>query len=163
MKKKGFTLIELLVVIAIIGLLSTMAIVSLSGARAKARDAKRVGDIKQIQTALELYYIDKDGYPSQATGLALGGVGAATLSNTNGWSDTTAGAVYMGNVPKAPIPPPASAYTYCSATSADPGTCADSTETYKIVFGLEGKTGGLECGAYGPTCCIANPDGIICH
>lgn len=36
---KGFTLIELLVVIAIIGILSTIAITSLSGARQKARDA----------------------------------------------------------------------------------------------------------------------------
>ena len=46
--KKGFTLIELLVVIAIIGLLSSIAVVSLNGARAKARDAKRVSDVKQL-------------------------------------------------------------------------------------------------------------------
>lgn len=36
---KGFTLIELLVVIAIIGILSTIAMTSLSGARKKAKDA----------------------------------------------------------------------------------------------------------------------------
>jgi len=52
--KKGFTLIELLVVIAIIGLLSTLAVVSLNGARAKARDAKRVSDVKQISTLIEM-------------------------------------------------------------------------------------------------------------
>ncbi|MCF7820369.1 MAG: prepilin-type N-terminal cleavage/methylation domain-containing protein, partial [Candidatus Pacebacteria bacterium] len=66
MKKKGFTLIELLVVIAIIGLLSTMSVVALNSARQKSRDAKRVADIKQIQTALELYYNDNNGYPLQA-------------------------------------------------------------------------------------------------
>jgi general secretion pathway protein G len=54
-KNNGFTLIELLIVIAIIGLLSTLAVVALSNARAKARDAKRISDIKQIQKALELY------------------------------------------------------------------------------------------------------------
>ena len=51
---KGFTLIELLVVIAIIGLLSTMAVVSLNSARGKARDAKRVSDIKQISNLVEM-------------------------------------------------------------------------------------------------------------
>ena len=62
MKKKGFTLIELLIVIAIIGLLSTLAIISMSGARAKARDAQRLSDLKQIQTALEILYSDANTY-----------------------------------------------------------------------------------------------------
>jgi len=53
--KRGFTLIELLVVIAIIGLLSTLAVVSLNNARGKARDARRISDVKVIQTALEFY------------------------------------------------------------------------------------------------------------
>ena len=54
MKRKGFTLIELLVVIAIIGLLSTLAVVSLNGARAKARDAQRISDVKQLSTIIEI-------------------------------------------------------------------------------------------------------------
>ncbi|MBU4332570.1 type II secretion system GspH family protein [Patescibacteria group bacterium] len=62
--KSGFTLIELLVVISIIGLLSTLAIVALNNARAKARDAKRLVDMKQIQTALDLYYDANNRYPS---------------------------------------------------------------------------------------------------
>lgn len=63
MNKKGFTLIELLVVIAIIGLLSTLAVVALGSARTKARDSKRLADLKQLQTALELYYTDQNAYP----------------------------------------------------------------------------------------------------
>ena len=54
--KKGFTLIELLVVIAIIGLLATLSVIALNTARVKARDARRVSDIKQIQTALEMAF-----------------------------------------------------------------------------------------------------------
>ena len=65
--RKGFTLIELLVVIAIIGLLSTLAVVALSSARSKSRDAKRIADVKQVQTALELFYNDAQSYP-QGTG-----------------------------------------------------------------------------------------------
>ncbi|MFA5318506.1 MAG: type II secretion system protein [Patescibacteria group bacterium] len=53
-KNQGFTLIELLVVIAIIGLLSTMATISLNGARIKARDARRLADVRQLSMAVEL-------------------------------------------------------------------------------------------------------------
>jgi len=62
-QENGFTLIELLVVIAVIGLLSSIVLVSLQGARAKARDAKRISDIKQIQLALELFYNEYGHYP----------------------------------------------------------------------------------------------------
>ncbi len=64
MKKEGFTLIEVLVVVAIIGLLSSVAIVGLGGARSKARDSRRIADIQQIQTALELAYDPAKGYPA---------------------------------------------------------------------------------------------------
>ena len=63
-RNKGFTLIELLVVIAIIGVLATLLLLQLGGARAKARDAKRVSDITQIRVALEQYFDDNSGtYP----------------------------------------------------------------------------------------------------
>ena len=61
--KKGFTLIELLIVIAIIGILASIVLVSLNSARLKARDAKRLQEIKSIQTALEVYYIAYGQYP----------------------------------------------------------------------------------------------------
>ncbi len=51
-KNSGFTLIELLVVISIIGLLSTLAIVSLSAARDKAKATRIVSDFKTIEKAL---------------------------------------------------------------------------------------------------------------
>lgn len=57
----GFTLVELLVVVAIIGLLSTVAAVSLNQSRIKSRDTKRLADMRQIQNALALYYDANNG------------------------------------------------------------------------------------------------------
>ena len=65
-KQKGFTLIELLVVIAIIGLLSTLAVVSLNSAREKARDARREADVKLINNAIQLYIQENDKAPTTA-------------------------------------------------------------------------------------------------
>lgn len=163
-KAKGFTLIELLVVIAIIGLLSTLAVIALGTARAKARDAKRVSDIKQVQSALELYNSDAGGYPVGTT-LTLGSTTdtiTTALCDTKGFSDNTAtncsatGAVtYMGQVPANPTPNGAD-YKYSSLMS-DGGDCAGAPcPSYIITFKLEGKTGGLP----GGTTLTASPEGI---
>jgi prepilin-type N-terminal cleavage/methylation domain-containing protein len=61
--RKGFTLIELLVVIAIIALLAGIIMASLTTARQKSRDSKRIADIKNIELALSLYYNDNYRYP----------------------------------------------------------------------------------------------------
>ena len=54
-KKTGFTLIELLVVLAIIGMLTGIVLVSLGRARARARDVRRMSDIRQVVTAQQMY------------------------------------------------------------------------------------------------------------
>lgn len=63
--------VVILVVIAITGLMSTLAIVALGNARTKSRDAKRQSDIAQIQTALELYYLEQNSYPTSLDGLGM--------------------------------------------------------------------------------------------
>lgn len=80
MKRSAFTLIELLVVISIIGLLSTIAITSLSSSRMSARDVKRKADLKQISTAIELYADANGMLPRNTAGWCT------YISNsTNGW------------------------------------------------------------------------------
>ncbi len=61
--KSGFSLIELLVVISIFGFLVSVATYSLNSTRVSSRDARRIGDINQIQKALDLYYEDNTQYP----------------------------------------------------------------------------------------------------
>ena len=67
-QKAGFTLIELLVVIAIIGILSSIVLASLNSARAKARDVRRIADLRQISLALELFYDQQGRYPVNSGG-----------------------------------------------------------------------------------------------
>lgn len=143
MNKKGFTLIELLVVIAIIGLLSTLAVIALGNAREKARDARRVADIKQIQSAMELYYNDQNEYPDGAS-LVLGGATAGCLGSTSGFaasSTACTGTIYMKSVPANPGPGGA-AYTYTVG--------AGNTE-YEIDYTLESGAGGISSGAHTAT------------
>jgi prepilin-type N-terminal cleavage/methylation domain-containing protein len=67
LKYKGFTLIELLVVIAIIGILTAVVTANFTSAKSKARDAKRISDIAQLQLTLEQVF-DKCGvYPAPAS------------------------------------------------------------------------------------------------
>jgi prepilin-type N-terminal cleavage/methylation domain-containing protein len=74
-EQRGFTLIELLVVIAIIGMLASVVLASLSGARSKARDARRKSDLHNMQIALELYYAKYNTYLVSGAGYDNNGQG----------------------------------------------------------------------------------------
>lgn len=102
----GFTLIELLVAISIIGILATLALANFNAARARARDAQRKADLRQIQNALRVYYNDKGSYPTHnATNYTINGCGASGTSECPWASSWTAGTqTYMSTLPRDPAP-----------------------------------------------------------
>ncbi|GIW64933.1 MAG: hypothetical protein KatS3mg092_0866 [Patescibacteria group bacterium] len=88
-KKKAFTLLELLIVIIILGVLSSFITSNFLISLKKGRDARRKGDLEQIQRALELYYEDKRAYPSN-------------ISFGQSLTDTETGKIYMNKIPNDP-------------------------------------------------------------
>jgi prepilin-type N-terminal cleavage/methylation domain-containing protein len=136
--KKGFTLIELLVVIAIIGLLSTLSIIALNSARARARDAKRISDVKQMQVALELYFNDMNAYP----------IAASMTAGSPIYSGANTSTPFLRAIPNPPTPVDG---TGCQATSTGVydtasylymvTTPAGSAPTYTIGFCLGADIG----------------------
>ncbi|MFH1611761.1 MAG: type II secretion system protein [bacterium] len=129
-KQKGFTLIELLVVIAIIGLLASIVLVSVNSVRAKARDARRVSDMRQIQLALDLYYDDNNGnYPQEN-------------SSNGSWEDSTEDGGdfidalldnnYMSKVPIDPVNNSTYRYSYYVYPAGSDGCASASGEFYVL-------------------------------
>lgn len=65
--RKGFTLIELLVVISVMAVLISILSASFTTAQKRARDAKRLGDMKSIQQGLEQCFGLVGTYPAAVT------------------------------------------------------------------------------------------------
>lgn len=57
--EQGFTLIELLFVIAILGILAAIAVPKFSGVAASANTAKIQADLRTLDAAVMLYYVDR--------------------------------------------------------------------------------------------------------
>jgi prepilin-type N-terminal cleavage/methylation domain-containing protein len=123
-QNSGFTLIELLVVVAIIGMLVSVVMVSMTNARIRSRDAKRLADMNQIKAGLDLYFLNGGGYPDPALWVA----GSNLTCNGNSImripTDALAGFTYD--------------YTVGGFTST--GCGGTVYYTYKVQFTTEAKT-----------------------
>lgn len=93
--QRGFTLIEIMVVVVIIGLLAAIVAPNLIGNIDKAAVTRTKGDIRSIETALNLYRLDNFRYPTTDQGLQalVTNPGEATARN---WKP------YLNSVPSDP-------------------------------------------------------------
>lgn len=64
----GFTLVEIMVVASIIAILATIMYANFNQGSAQSRDAERKADLRNIQSALELYKNLNGRYPSGCNG-----------------------------------------------------------------------------------------------
>lgn len=143
--RRGFTLVELLVVIAIIGILSTVTVISLNRARAKARDAKRVSDMRQMRIVLDQYAADHERdapleYPVSGTSAC-----SVLFDDVCLWanSDTWILGLVPGYTNKLPIDP-------AGYPGPEPYKYARSEEYgYVITYLLEANPQRDECGLAG--------------
>ncbi len=110
--KKGFTLVELLVVLALLSVIISGIILLINPAAilGKSNDARRKRDLRQIQTALELYRTDQGAYP--ITGSSSFPTCDSTLQS--------GASIYMNKVPCDPLANPAWGrnYFYTSTTGS---------------------------------------------
>ncbi len=127
-QKRGFTLIELLVVIAIIGILATIVLVGVNSVREKARDTRRLADLRQMRVIFEDYINTNGNVPGSSQGCYLS-------SNSSQWDGlaSTLGATL-------PVDPKngTNDYTYAFFRSNYvPGGCDGSPECGWIMFRRE--------------------------
>ncbi len=80
----GFTLIEMLIVIAVIAILAGVVLTGVSGFQASARDTRRIGDLRNVQNHLELFFNKCGHYP--VAGSSASNCGTPGGSGTLGWS-----------------------------------------------------------------------------
>jgi hypothetical protein len=95
----------------------------LQQAQASSRDAKRLADIRQLMTGLELYFNDHNGYP-------------ASLNQLTPY--------YIGQLPTAPTPADGS----CGSNQNNYLYSTTDSNNYSLTFCLGATTGGYSAGVH---------------
>lgn len=110
----GFTLLEVLVVVVILGILAAIIVPNLMEKPGQARVTKAKADIRAIDSALNMYRLDRHVYPTTDEGLE---------------------ALIPTYLPRAPMDPWNRPYQYLS-----PGTQGGAFDLYTL--GRDGQQGG---------------------
>jgi prepilin-type N-terminal cleavage/methylation domain-containing protein len=131
----GFTLLEILLVVGIFAILAGIVIVAINPGRqlAYARNTERVSDLKQINNALQQYYIDHSSYPASLT------TTLTEICNT-GASTSVSSGYCTGKINLSVLVP-----TYITAIPTDPQIASNDSTTntyYQVIkYASSGKIG----------------------
>lgn len=131
---KGFTLIELLIVIAIIGILASVVLVKLVGAREKARNNSRLMIVNQLEKSFGIYRASSGLFPPVGTGSRC--IGVATGQTC--WNALVPGnsslisalGLSVNNPPVDPSPDRGVGDRFLYVDGAVTFGCLDPTNTY---------------------------------
>ncbi len=135
--ERGFTLIELLIVVAIIAILAAILIPNFLRARAQSQVAATKGNLKNVATALESYYVDAAAYPPAATNLQPAYTRALPVDPCSGTAFGTApGYTYV------PAGTPATDYQLRSNWGVTVGTSGFQCWQANLGFNIQYTPGG---------------------
>ena len=101
--QKRLNLIEILIVVFIIGIIGISASIAVSSARANARDAVRLSNVRQMQSALEDFFVARNAYPAspEVVALGFGSAGSLTTSGFQAGCEPATEVVLVRAVPPA--------------------------------------------------------------
>lgn len=124
---EGFTLIEMLVVVSLVGVLATLVLANMAGARARARDTQRKSDLRQIESALRLYYNDLGKFPENNASGQIVGCGVVPSACEWGVDEFVASnQTYMKVIPNDPLPDGTYYYTRSDLDSFVLSACLEN-------------------------------------
>jgi type II secretory pathway pseudopilin PulG len=108
-KQRGVSTLELVVVIVIILILALVSFFALNDQQAKARDAKRISDIKELRVALAIYFNNMGEFPVVEQQITIGNPDRSKLCSKDEGGFVPASAIcnpettFMASIPTDPI------------------------------------------------------------
>lgn len=148
-KSLGFTLVELLIVVGIIGILATLLMANFIGVRQRARDAQRKSDIRQIQSALEIYRSDIGSYPGKVSVGQDGFQSDTSSSSCSGNGGIVYGtSVYMTKIPCDPLGTDEYGYSLSGNTAYTLTACLENSNDKDIDTTTPNCTSGNRVGRF---------------
>ncbi len=131
---RGFTLVELMVTIGIMALLTGIITANLTSSRKKARDAKRISDIGQIQLALELVFDRCNTYPAVTGSGATQTISTANVCTTSSGTTDISMSTFLSPIPTPPTGTTQTVYNYGINAAATDYVLKATLEGYSEVL-----------------------------